>query len=91
MDYRVIQYGASWCQQCKMQYKEFEKNPLKCPLYHVNIDELKEGDIKGLNLKSIPVTILWIYEDEAALWIEVYRWVGFVKTEEINKIIDNHP
>lgn len=90
MKYRIIKYGASWCQQCKLQDKEFERNPLKCPLYKVDIDELEEKEIESLNLKSIPVTILWIYEDKAALWTEIYRWVGFVKTEEINKIIDNH-
>lgn len=90
MEYRVIKYGASWCQQCKLQDKEFEKNPLKCPLHKVDVDELEEREIENLNLKSIPVTILWMYEDAAALWIEIHRWVGFVKTEEINKIIDNH-
>lgn len=90
MEYRVIKYGASWCQQCKVQDKEFERNPLKCPLHKVDVDELEEKEIESLNLKSIPVTILWIYEDEAALWTEIHRWVGFVKTEEINKIIDNH-
>lgn len=88
MEYRVIKYGASWCQQCKMQDKEFEKNPLKCPLHHVDVDELEEKEIEGLNLKSIPVTILWIYEDEAALWTEVHRWVGLVKSEEVNKLIN---
>lgn len=90
MEYRVIKYGASWCQQCKVQDKEFERNPLKCPLHKVDIDELEEKEIESLNLKSIPVTILWIYEDKAALWTEIHRWVGFVKTKEINKIIDNH-
>ena len=40
MEYRVIKYGASWCQQCKLQDKEFEKNPLKCPLHKVDVDEL---------------------------------------------------
>ena len=67
MEYRVIKYGASWCQQCKVQDKEFERNPLKCPLHKVDIDKLEKKEIESLNLKSIPVTILWIYEDEAAL------------------------
>ena len=26
MEYKVIKYGASWCQQCKIQDIEFEKN-----------------------------------------------------------------
>lgn len=90
MEYKVIKYGASWCQQCKMQDNEFEKNPLKCPLYKVDVDELEDKEIESLNLKSIPVTILWIYEDKTSLWTEIHRWIGFVKAEEINKIIDNY-
>ena len=89
MEYKVIKYGASWCQQCKIQDIEFEKNSLKCSLYKVDIDELEEKEIESLNIKSIPVTILY-NKDKADLWTEIHRWIGFVKTEEINKIIDNH-
>ena len=89
MEYKVIKYGASWCQQCKIQDIEFEKNSLKCSLYKVDIDELEEKKIESLNIKSIPVTILY-NKDKADLWTEMHRWIGFVKTEEINKIIDSH-
>lgn len=88
MNYKVVKYGASWCNQCKMQDKEFEKNILKCPLYHVNIDELEEEEIENLNLKSIPVTILYMCKDYSSVWTELHRWIGFVKTDTINKIIE---
>ena len=85
MRYRVIKYGASWCSQCKIQDKEFEKNPLKCPLHKVDVDDLEEREIESLKLQSIPVTILWEEEDD--VWEEINRWVGFVKSEEINNLI----
>lgn len=85
MGYRVIKYGASWCSQCKTQDKEFEKNPLKCPLHKVDVDDLEEREIESLKLQSIPVTILWEEEDD--VWEEIKRWVGFVKSEDINNLI----
>ena len=85
MGYRVIKYGASCCSQCKIQDKEFEKNPLKCPLHKVDVDDLEEREIESLKLQSIPVTILWEEEDD--VWEEINRWVGFVKSEEINNLI----
>lgn len=82
---RVIKYGASWCHQCKQQDKEFEKNPLHCPLDTVDIDDLKEEEIDSLKLRSIPVTILWEEEDD--VWTEIHRWNGFVKSNDIVKFI----
>lgn len=88
MEYRVIKYGADWCHQCKQLDKEFEKNPLKCPLHKVDVDELSEEETADLKLKSIPVTILWLYDDDSATWEELHRWIGFVKSEEVNKLIN---
>lgn len=80
--YKVIKYGATWCSQCKLQDREFNKNPLNCPFEVLDVDDLSDEKIDELAIKSMPVTFL--YKDN----VEIHRWNGFVKSEEINKLIE---
>ena len=48
----------------------------------------KPDEIENLNLKSIPATILYVCKDYSSVWTELHRWIGFVKTDTINKIIE---
>ena len=81
--YRVIKYGAKWCSQCRQQEKEFEKNPLNAAYHSIDVDDLSDKEIEDLKIKSIPVTIIW--NDDNGACQELKRWVGFVKSEEVNK------
>jgi len=85
--FRVIKYGASWCHQCKQLDREFERTKLNCQLDKVDINDLSDKEVEDLKIKTIPVTILWDYDEDSASWIEIRRWIGFVRANEINKML----
>lgn len=80
---KVIKYGTSWCNPCKLQEKEFENNSLKVPVEYIDVDNLEYDAIDKLKIKTVPVIILYKEKEE------INRWVGFTKSEVINEYINN--
>lgn len=86
MIYSITKYGADWCSQCQLLEHEFERKSLDCAWESVDIEDLSDETLEELKIKSIPVTILWGKDIENNL-VEIKRWNGFVKAEEVNKYL----
>lgn len=84
--YKVCKFGAPWCGKCKVQDMEFVKNPLKCPLETFDVDKLEDSKVDELNIRNLPVTILYKYNE--GNWEIINRWNAFVKSDEINSLIN---
>ncbi len=80
---KLIKFGADWCNPCKIQNSEFEKNPPKVELQIVDVDEDTDNLASKYHVRNIPVIVL-LDNDK-----EIHRWTGFTKTYQINDYIDN--
>lgn len=83
--FKLIQYGAGFCSQCKMQLKEFNKLSLECPFEYLDVEDIPIEETRLLNIKTIPTTILYKSFDNKIE--EMKRWVGFVKSTDVNNLI----
>lgn len=83
--FKIIQYGANFCSQCKLQKKEYTTNPLKEMFEYLDVEDIPMEETKLLNIHTIPVTIL--YSTSENPFKEIKRWVGYTKSEEINNFI----
>lgn len=84
--YKITKYGASWCSKCRVQDMEFIKNPINYPVETLDVDKLEDTVIEELNIKNLPVVILYKWNDGS--WELIKRWNSFVKTSEINEFIN---
>lgn len=55
---KIIKYEADWCHLCKMMDKNLAKFP-NVQVEHVNIDELDEQELEKLQIKNLPVCVLF--------------------------------
>lgn len=78
---KLLQFKASWCGPCKMQTKEFEKNPVDVELETIDIDEDDKDLATKYSIRSIPTMIL-LSDNE-----ELNRWTGITKSSIINEFI----
>lgn len=79
-----MKFYAPWCGQCKVLAKEFLKNPIDAKFEDINIEENEEL-IERYNIKNLPTTILTDADDNV-----LERWVGIIKSEDINNKIKEH-
>lgn len=94
---KVIKFYAQWCGSCKGQKVEFEKNKLNGTLINLDVDEVENIRFtNGFNVKTLPTVILVKDSFDSSVWgddknnykdVEVKRWTGFVKADEVNKTI----
>lgn len=81
MEYKILKFGADWCNPCKTLDKKLE-NFNDCDVVKYDVDEVEESLLEKYKIRNIPVTIL-LDENEK----EIQRWVGTFNVEEIsNKI-----
>lgn len=78
---KLLQFKASWCNPCKQQTKEFEKNPVDVKLETIDIDEDDKDLATKYSIRSIPTMIL-LSDNE-----ELNRWTGITKSSIINEFI----
>ena len=78
---KLLQFKASWCNPCKQQTKEFEKNPVDVKLVPIDIDEDDKDLATKYSIRSIPTMIL-LSDNE-----ELNRWTGITKSSIINEFI----
>ena len=78
---KLLQFKASWCNPCKQQTKEFEKNPVDVELVPIDIDEDDKDLATQYGIRSIPTMIL-LSDNE-----EILRWTGITKSSTINEFI----
>lgn len=78
---KLLQFKASWCGPCKVQTKEFEKNPIDVELEVIDIDEDDDSAAKYA-IGSIPTMILLDDNNEM-----LNRWTGVTKSSTINGFI----
>lgn len=79
-----MKFYAPWCGQCKVLAKEFLKNPIDVEFEDINIEENEEL-IERYNIKNLPTTILTDADGNV-----LERWVGIIKSEDINNKIKEH-
>ncbi len=77
MEYKVLKFGADWCQPCKTLNKKLE-NFNDCEVVKYDVDEVEEDLLKKYRIRNIPVTILVDNNEE-----EIQRWVGLFNLQEI--------
>ena len=82
---KLLQFKASWCNPCKQQTKEFEKNPVDVELETIDTDEDDKDLATKYSIRSIPTMILMGDNDEV-----INRWTGFTKSSTINQSIQEH-
>lgn len=97
---KVLKFYATWCSTCKGQKVEFEKNVINGTVINLDVDEVENIRFtNGFNIKQLPTVILCTDEFDSSVWgddhnnykdVEVKRWTGFVKAEEVNKAIDEY-
>ena len=79
---KLLQFKASWCNPCKQQTKEFEKNPVDVELVPIDVDEDDKGLTTQYSIRSIPTMVLVGDNDEV-----INRWTGVTKSSTINEFI----
>lgn len=79
---KLLQFKASWCNPCKQQTKEFEKNPIDVELVPIDVDEDDKGLTTQYSIRSIPTMVLVGDNDEV-----INRWTGVTKSSTINEFI----
>ena len=79
---KLLQFKASWCNPCKQQTKEFEKNPVDVELEAIDVDEDDKDYATKYNIMSIPTMVLLGNNGEV-----LNRWTGVTKSSIINEFI----
>ena len=79
---KLLQFKASWCNPCKQQTKEFEKNPVDIELVPIDVDEDDKDLVTQYSIGSIPTMVLVGDNDEV-----INRWTGVTKSSTINEFI----
>ena len=79
---KLLQFKASWCNPCKQQTKEFEKNPVDVELEAIDVDEDDKDYATKYNIMSIPTMVLLGNNGEV-----LNRWTGVTKSSTINEFI----
>ena len=79
---KLLQFKASWCGPCKVQTKEFEKNPIDVELEAIDIDECDKDLQSKYNISTIPTRVLLGDNDEV-----LNKWFGVTKSSTINGFI----
>lgn len=79
---KLLQFKASWCNPCKQQTKEFEKNPVDTELVPIDVDEDEEDLATKYNVRAVPTMVLVGDNDEV-----LNKWVGITKSSTINEFI----
>lgn len=82
---KLLQFKASWCGPCKVQTKEFEKNPIDVELEAIDIDECDKDLQSKYNISTIPTMVLLDDNDEV-----LNKWFGVTKSSTINEFIGFH-
>ena len=55
---KIIKYEADWCHLCKMMDKNLMKFS-NVQIEHVNVDELDEQELEKLQIRNLPVCLLF--------------------------------
>ena len=79
---KILKFYAPWCGQCKILAKEFERNIITVPIENINADD-EDDLVDKYNIRSLPTTILIDNNSK-----ELFRWYGFIKSEDINNKIN---
>ena len=79
---KLLQFKASWCNPCKQQTKEFEKNPVDVELVPIDVDEDDKDLATKYSIRSIPTMILLSDNEEI-----LNRWTGVTQSSIINEFI----
>ena len=82
---KLLQFKASCCGPCKVQTKEFEKNPIDVELEAIDIDECDKDLQYKYNIRTIPTLVLLGDNDEV-----LNKWLGVTKSSTIKEFIGLH-
>lgn len=79
----LYKFGAPWCNACKKQSNIFKSGNLNIEYKEFDVEDEPEL-VEQYVIKSLPTCVL-VDED----CNELYRWVGTVSCDEINKIVES--
>lgn len=80
----IKKYGTSWCSHCMALNSQLKETPLKYEVQSFDVDDMEDADIDALNIRTIPVCI--IYKDNE----EVTRFIDDYTPEDINKYLEEN-
>lgn len=83
--YSLYQFGAEWCNPCKLQRDILQNDPLVGVEYKfIDCDEEEnEGLVEKFGIVDLPTLILF-KGDEV-----LFRWNGLTRRDEIQRYVDS--
>lgn len=85
MKLKLLKFGASWCNPCKMQKAELGNNPIGIDIQEIDIDSTAPEDmelIQRYKIMSIPNMIIINNNDEV-----MARFIGYTSSNKVKEAI----